>query len=103
MSTIELERTETVVSPADVLNRAADLIEEKGLAKRVFAAADGSHCAWGAMLEAGYALGELSLEAAETLMLAVVPRGESIPFWNDRPERTQAQVVAKLREAADRA
>jgi hypothetical protein len=28
--------------------------------------------------------------------------GPDIPRWNDAPDRTQAEVVAALREAADR-
>lgn len=103
---------------ADILNKAADLIEPEGRW------CQGSHavtrygsptshpmgtdykafCPEGACLALipPGGLGRLGIETMLDItrhIQAVVPGG-NVPKWNDAPERTQAEVVGKLREAA---
>lgn len=101
------------LSVADVLERAADLIEPEGAWTQGCGSRDDS----GANLddaepgEGGPAVCFCAAEAiwrvnalyyginpAHQFMMRFV--GGEIPKWNDAPERTQAEVVAKLREAA---
>lgn len=97
------------ISVADVLDRAADLIEPEGAwTQGAFARAkDGAPllggrceqavcwCMWGAVIKAGdgkhsNAIGDL---------LDRITGGATLSF-NDAPGRTQAEVVAALRSAA---
>ena len=100
-------------SVADVLDAAADLLTPEGawtqgaLAK----AADGEWvdsglspaascwCLLGAVERGG---GNPVWSAARRVIATAlgVDEREGIPTWNDAPERTQPEVVAKLREAA---
>lgn len=103
---------------ADILDRAADLIEPEGAwtqgafvrdafgsdvyeAFREEAADAACFCLYGAI---GSVIGRdpEGYRDADPLLEAVL--GVSSPYevakWNDAPERTQAEVVAKLREAA---
>jgi len=62
-------------------------------------------CAWGAILKAS---GETRIvgasERAKAAGLHVdLLVGTDVTVWNDRPERTQAEVVAALRAAAEKA
>jgi hypothetical protein len=97
---------------AEILNKAADLIEpegrwtQDGYAKDVIGRDiypdDPSavcFCALGAIARAGGFDPDIKPDhpAVTTLHAAV---GEWVPVWNDQPERTQAEVVAALREAA---
>ena len=102
----------SALSVAEVLERAADLIEPEGAwTQGEFALnADGEitglsefrgaavcWCALGAINKAS--AGDDSLEdVAELILRNLVVR--LVDEWNDAPERTQAEVVAKLREAA---
>jgi hypothetical protein len=103
------------VAEAGVLASAADLIEVEGAwTQRVFARnAEGEEtglsecrgpavcwCALGAISKiAGN--DDLLVERAEyALMRLLRCEVDGIANWNDAPERTQAEVVAKLREAA---
>jgi len=102
---------------ADILTAAADLIDKPGAwTQHVFAKSSPDAtdhlsgydpkavcwCALGAMEAA--AGEELSCMAifgqAETFLVAEVG---NVPSWNDAPNRTQAEVVAALRAAADKA
>lgn len=98
------------LSVADVLERAAELIEPEGAWTQGWSArtADGVVCyslasqaaRWcigGAIVKANGADDELAIRAFTVLDGVIV--GE-VSRWNDAPERTQAEAVAKLREAA---
>lgn len=91
---------------AEVLERAADLIEPEGrwvkgeLAKYN---PDGfvCGCAMGAILDVPSDAIWDALAFIEAGLPQTRPGGlRPIAAWNDAPERTQAEVVAKLREAA---
>lgn len=80
---------------ADVLSRAADLIVECGWTQGEWEN-NGCFCLDGALMHVKgdtYTFPELDLVCQAT-------GAESAIWWNDAPERTQAEVVAKLREAA---
>lgn len=106
-------------TPADILNAAAELIEPEGRWWRGDFAADASGAAvdecspsavcWCALGALTRAIGGLGAEQSWQLYqsargLLIEHVGEDdISDWNDAPERTQAEVVAALREAARRA
>jgi hypothetical protein len=95
---------------ADVLERAAALIEPEGawtqgvLGRdangRILMARDLGRavcfCAQGAIIRVSDA--SLAWHAVQAVQKII--RSEGLGYWNDRPGRTQKQVVAKLREAA---
>ena len=103
-------------SVADILARAADLIEPEGAWTQGEEARDAHGegledfsgtdavcwCAGGAIWKAARLLGVVRgapFQRYFELFLGVT----GVPEWNDAPERTQAEVVAKLREAAAKA
>lgn len=108
----------------DILNAAADLIEPEG-AWTVEAEArnaagqdidvldlDDSEddtnpvcwCAGGAIFKAANKLGNNRSLASSALRFLESSLGvASVPAWNDEPGRTQAEVVAALRKAAEEA
>jgi hypothetical protein len=100
------------MSIADVLERAADLIEPEGAwTQHEWAlGANGEEdpigpavcwCAWGAIYEAS---GRDWTPVANQAVQAVQAHLDAeIQQWNDAPGRTQAEVVASLREAAAKA
>jgi hypothetical protein len=98
------------LSVADVLDRAADLIEPEGAWSNddVARTATGEEthasdpeatcwCALGAIWRTADRAG-VNRYAADKPLFNLL--GKSIGEFNDAPERTQAEVVAKLREAA---
>ena len=103
---------ESTKSPAEVLGAAADLLEKPGAWTQGAFARDRmgrpqvSHdhraicfCAVGAIYRvSGY--GPTATEAISRLSSQV--RRNSIGEWNDKPNRTQAEVVAALRQASRR-
>jgi hypothetical protein len=107
-----------VKTVSEILSAAADLIEPEGKWTQGYYARDqfGSDCepedscavCWctiGAIERASEESVSDDCEAynaAEQAVAAALP-GITIVSWNDAPERTQADVVAKLREAAERA
>jgi hypothetical protein len=93
------------VTPADLLLRAADLLEEFGWRQmHVGSKRQGAFCALGAINTAtsdhGLERGAEWQEARQILERLV---GGSVAHWNDADGRTRAEVVAKLREAASQA
>lgn len=101
MTTMVETPAETRIAPTvrEVLHRAADLLEEFGWCQNDLGSKEqGEFCALGALDEAGLELG---------LPLFVVWPGEwacsDLVNWNNKPGRTKAEVVAKLREAAESA
>jgi hypothetical protein len=102
-------------SVADILRQAADLIEPKGAWTKHAMAREigGRHvpvesttavcwCAVGAIvrLAPGYAANQLYCDAIRAIERQV---GGPVPAFNDAAGRTQAEVVAALRAAADKA
>lgn len=95
---------------AGVLEKAADLIEPEGawtqgasFRDKLGAMVEGdnpnkaSQCLVGAV---SVVCGFHYDAAAEVFAFLELRLGEDAADWNDAPERTQAEVVAKLREAA---
>lgn len=113
----------SVKTVADILTAAADLIEPEGRWTQGHTARDRDgrvvpcdarnafcYCAIGALWRAG---GLARLTEARTALAQALGyhadkynrwRGKApVPCWNDAPERTQAEVVAALRAAAEKA
>jgi hypothetical protein len=86
----------------DVLNRAAALIVKRGLAKDTYRDNHGCLCMFGAIaVAAKKRLGYAHQGSHPIHQLLVKVTGYGSPgLWNDEPERTKAEVVAALREAA---
>lgn len=80
-----------------VLLKAADVIEKYGHAKRCYSPlANGERCA-GLAIVAAHGQTDDHEEAVARLQKAV---GGYITLWNDEPERTADEVIAKLRAVA---
>jgi hypothetical protein len=98
----------TVKTVADILTAAADLIEKpgawtQGAFKRGAAGGPFSCCGVGAVYEVNRAAYG-SQTAIDRLDSFAMRRGYShFAAYNDAPERTQAEVVAALRAAAEKA
>lgn len=97
----------TTLSVADVLDRAADLIEPEGAwTTHVYEdlGADGQPCSFcvaGSVLHAlGLSYDDYDIPPGVSPTLLGFETWGEVMDWNDRPDRTQAEVVAKLREAA---
>jgi hypothetical protein len=100
-----------VSAVADVLNAAADLIERDGWVQGRYQGPCGEHCMTDALIAACQVKEEKGEEAsawwrlygraADALETGLGTR--ALPGWNDAPGRTQAEVVAALRAAAERA
>lgn len=90
---------------ADILNGAADLIERYGLAQRDYGCEATGYCISGAIDTA--AGGEKGTAEDDDALIArfVVADivNDSWITYNDTPGRTQAEVVATLRAAAEQA
>lgn len=110
--------TDQDTSVRDILLGAADYIEKHGWRQGGFGAWGGRLgpcCAAGAIgvMTTGEGVGACALGTAAKRQLAAmvtqrqdVPLAECVPViadWNDAPERTKDEVVAKLREAAEAA
>lgn len=97
--------------PSELLECAANLIEEKGLARGVYLSVSGACCTYGAMglCEEGYA-GWLpySDEVLRTYYLPLLPKSvltlsnrvNKVMEYNDRPNTKKSTIVNKLRKAA---
>jgi hypothetical protein len=110
MSVIERERVEEVtreVTEADVLERAADLLEEWGHCKGRFHANGDSFCIRGAIEAAlvdpvGYLNRRYELytdRGGDLVRLLGFSENEAYD-WNDNSRRTKQEVVVKLRASA---
>jgi hypothetical protein len=97
-----LEPTRTEPTTKDLLNRAADILEEfdwcqgQTGSRRIEAM-----CMAGAISEAALDLGANGLTMRTSCQSLHALIGTGFVSWNDEPGRTKAQVVAKLREAAN--
>ncbi len=86
----------------EMLHTAADKIKADGWCQKTLHC-DGKHCAYGALIadirtwstEQNKAFGQ-TVSALRSLV------GKSISKWNDAPERTEEEVIATLRLAAER-
>lgn len=100
---IALATPEQLVEARDVLRAAAEAIEAGGHCKNKYQ--DGaSRCAAGAIYDSGgWGNKPASFRAEELLRDRLRAHGIApyIALWNDAPERTGAEVVAMMREAAD--
>lgn len=104
------------MNTSEILDKAADLIDERGLAKGWYCGPGGTLCARGAIYAAaGYEpepdgsdhdwiaglLRHDEVMRAEVLIDQVI--GYVVSQWNDAPERTAAEVATALRGAAEAA
>jgi len=106
---VERERVEEVVAPkkvteSDVLERAADLLEEFGWCQgKAGSKEEGEFCMFGALITAQDDVkGPHRGVYKATRCLDDLGGGNFID-WNDAPGRTKAEVVAALRAAAQKA
>jgi hypothetical protein len=83
------------VTAADVLNQAADYLEEHGHCKHDLRDWEGRVCLLGALISIGQSSGLAMGYAAMSGYL-----GSDPVSWNNAPERTKGEVVAALRAAA---
>lgn len=107
------------MNTADILDRAAGVVEKRGWTQRWYVNASGEVCPRGAIYVAcgvepdpypevevvdwpGWspAAASAAMDACDLLDKAVDDYAES---WNDRPERTKEEVVSTLRAAAQAA
>lgn len=98
------------MNPADVLERAADLIEANGLAKGILKDDKGRHCAMGAILTVLDGRYDVSIGATIDALVATLPEypteyPEILPWspvvlWNNDVDRTEAEVIEAFRQAA---
>ena len=119
MSVVEREVVEAPVTDPvttrDVLVRAADLLTEFGWCQYANArTANGlstwyenseavSFCLYGAAHRAAADLGLPAMAANPILAEALGGSPVELVSWNNAPERTSQEVVARLREAAEKA
>jgi hypothetical protein len=82
---------------ASTLDAAADYIEKHGWAQGTMRTDDGRVCASGGICLAANRGEDAWLAALNALEQFV---GEYIPRWNDRPERTAAEVTSAMRAVA---
>lgn len=85
------------MTPADVLDAAADQIERHGWAQLVFDAKDGSRCVLGAI---NRVVGSTYIQRDRSKELLWAYIGQSPMYWNDKPGRTADEVIETLRKAA---
>ncbi len=89
-----------MTAAADVLDRAAALIERDGWVQGDYGWSGVGWCASGAIREAARPVTlKVHVSAGSALRAAI---GPGIERWNDDPDRTQADVLAVLREIAAR-
>jgi hypothetical protein len=107
-------QTATPSTVPAVLRAAADLIEPEGRWTQEVQARDASGeecgvldddavcwCIYGALWHFGIPVYGPEADAVETPLIQVIGADQGIDQWNDVDGRTQAEVVAALRKAAD--
>jgi hypothetical protein len=92
----------TEITPAEVLRRAADLIEQKGWVQGVYERRGEGFCALGAIRaqihDVPFATRRDALTALEA---SLPPRFQGwTPRWNDHPGRRAPSVIKHLRKVA---
>lgn len=93
------------MKPSEVLFKAAELIEERGLAKAALEDGKGRFCVLGALCYAQYgkSVSVQSLLPASTYLRKEIGDVLDLADWNNAPERTPTEVIDTLRFAAKRA
>jgi hypothetical protein len=94
---------ETQKVASKILNNAADLLEKYGWIQDDYGNHSCGFCASGAILAASILTSNILdlYKARELLSNVVIKQGySSIVDWNDAPNASKEQVIAKLREAA---
>lgn len=86
------------VTPADVLDAAADLLDRDGWCQGYDKDDDGRYCARGATKAA--ASSDTLVGAGARIALTQRLPTHNIPAWNDTPGRTQEEVTSTLRRVA---
>lgn len=102
------------LKPSEVLAKAADLIEPEGAwIQRSYARDRMGHfvdytspgaacwCAEGAIFRQIPDADMSDVNAVWRFIAMAEPEAHDTPYWNDRPGRTQAEVVAALRKASE--
>jgi len=87
------------VNAADVLDKAADVIVERGWCQGQFRNSAGQVCALAAVHTAARTT-PFTWVADEALGIIRKRVGMSVAYWNDAPERTADEVITALRECA---
>lgn len=106
MDLAEVKRLEEQESIRTILRRAADLIEQRGWCQHRLQDSQGRLCFNGGIMAA---IGMTNFVNAKPLIglpaseFAFERLGGEPAYWNNAPERTKEEVVAKLRELADQA
>lgn len=87
------------MSPSEVLNAAADLLEAEGWLQNIWGDPDrGPRCAMGALMDVTPAEEWPQQRDAEQTLRTLI--GARVTEWNDQPGQTAENVIATLREAA---
>lgn len=91
-------------NPADILDCAADLIAERGLARgKYYDASNGTYCALGAIHQcASGSPWSYTTPQVQVVKNLLYPRVGSITSWNDNPRRPKSTIVRTLRRVAAR-
>ncbi|MDQ6875418.1 MAG: hypothetical protein M3042_10220 [Actinomycetota bacterium] len=87
------------MTPADVLDSAADLLERDGWCQGVFRRADGARCVADAIDDAA-AVGPDLWKLARVAVAEHLALKTPLTYWNDAPGQTAANVLATLRSVA---
>ena len=83
----------------DALLKAAEIIEQRGWCQGLLESSSGQVCALGAMDMLEHSM---EFDWMRSLMALEIEIGSaSIADWNDNPSRTQAEVLAAFRAAAN--
>ncbi len=83
-----------MTAPAEILSRAADLLEARGWVQGAWLVPSRGRCTLGA-ISASAEEDQAGFDSA--CVLAEENCGGNISLWNDAPERTLPQVLAMLR------
>jgi hypothetical protein len=95
------ETTSTLDQIRNALLRAAELIEPEGKwCQGIYHGYDGAHCLVGALATPTEGMSHVAYKELRRWVEEAV-NCESLTDWNDADGRTQAEVVAALRKAAD--
>ena len=101
---VEVEAPVREKTESDILLAAARYIEEHGWTQQQFQSPHGAVCAYGAMMMVCHGtiyMGNGAHLCDHAYMkLNQLLGDDGVPVWNDGLNRTQGQVISKLREAA---
>lgn len=116
MTKLPLIKRKTKITPADVLDRAADLLEERGWTRYTLESDTGCLCAVGAINVAWFGkprgsvvsgvweCGSIQEQAISALVTEVSPYAieprYGVMDWNDEFAKNKRQVVATMRRVA---